>query len=95
MQQLVDEQDVIATLEPKLAALPRPLPAVLEKLTGRPVKTLMFGAFPESVRRIWGVPWSAAREREFRVILALMRVGSRLVPERLRMIPEARAALGI
>ncbi len=95
MQQLVDEQDVIATLEPKLAALPRPLPAVLRKMTGRPVETLMFGAFPESVRRIWGVPWSAAREREFRAILALARVGSRLVPERLRSIPEARAALGV
>ncbi|AYA26337.1 DUF2236 domain-containing protein [Rhodococcus rhodochrous] len=95
MQQLVDEQDVIATLEPKLAALPRPLPAVLRKMTGRPVETLMFGAFPESFRRIWGVPWSAAREREFRAILALARVGSRLVPERLRSIPEARAALGV
>ncbi|WP_241384564.1 oxygenase MpaB family protein [Rhodococcus sp. CH91] len=95
MQRLVDEQDVIATLEPALAALPRPLPALLERLTARPVKTLMFGAFPEPVRQIWGVQWSTAREREFRAILAFMRVGSRLVPERLRMIPEARAALGV
>ncbi|MCD5418121.1 hypothetical protein LRS71_00805 [Rhodococcus pyridinivorans] len=59
------------------------------------MKTLMFGEFPESVRRSWGVPWSAAREREFRAMLALVSVGSRLVPERLRMIPEARAALAI
>ncbi|MEU5843923.1 oxygenase MpaB family protein [Rhodococcus sp. NPDC047139] len=94
MQRLVDEQDVIATLEPRLATLPRPLPALLERLTSRPVKTLMFGAFPEPVRRIWGVSWNTAREREFRALLAAMRVGSRLIPERLRMIPEARAALG-
>jgi len=95
MQQLVDEQDVIATLEPRLAELPRPLPAVLEKLTGRPVKTLMFGAFPEHVRQIWGVPWSAAREREFRALLAFMLLASRTLPARFRMIPEARAALGV
>ena len=95
MQQLVDEQDVIATLEPKLAALPRPLPALLERLTNRPVQTLMFGAFPEHVRQIWGVPWSAAREREFRALLAVVRAASRVLPARVRMIPEARAALEV
>ncbi|MGW0022204.1 oxygenase MpaB family protein [Rhodococcus sp. NPDC003382] len=95
MQQLVDEQDVIATLQPKLAALPRPLPALLELLTGRPVETLMFGAFPEHVRQIWGVPWSPAREREFRALIAILRAAGRVLPARVRMIPEARAALEV
>lgn len=95
MQQLVDEQDVIATLEPKLAALPRPLPALLERLTSRPVKTMMFGTFPPHVREIWDVPWSTAREKEFRALLAFLRVAPRVIPARFRMIPEARTALGI
>ncbi|MDV2475583.1 hypothetical protein F8M49_09630 [Rhodococcus zopfii] len=59
------------------------------------MQTLMFGAFPEHVRQIWGVPWSAAREREFRALLAVVLAASRVLPARVRMIPEARAALEV
>ncbi|MFZ2173114.1 MAG: oxygenase MpaB family protein [Rhodococcus sp. (in: high G+C Gram-positive bacteria)] len=93
LHQLVDEQAVLPLLSPALAALPRPLQVLTDRLTSRPMHTLMFGTFPEPVRQLWGVEWSRFRQAEFTALLAVMRTGSRLLPERVRMVPEALDAL--
>ncbi|MET7769484.1 oxygenase MpaB family protein [Nocardia sp. NPDC005366] len=87
LRRLVDEQSILEL------PLPRPIQVVVDRLAARPVHTLMFGGFPEPIRRLWDVRWTRAREIEYRALLTALRVGSRALPRRLLLVPEARAAL--
>lgn len=51
------------------------------------------GLLPEPVRRRFGLPWSPARERAFRAQIRIARLAHRGLPARLRLFPQARAAL--
>lgn len=93
MHRLIQEQSATPLLGRGVAVLPHRVQLLLIRVTSRPVQTLIFGNFPDHVRRIWGIRWTTARQREFAVLLALIRTCSRLAPERFRLVPEAREAL--
>jgi uncharacterized protein (DUF2236 family) len=72
-----------------LAPTIRHVPGVLF----RPAAVLTAGLLPPSVRDLYGLPWSPARERAFRAEVRLARLANKALPARIRLYPQARAAL--
>lgn len=74
-----------------------PLPGALNALLGRalagPSHTLLFGAFPEAVRRMWRVRWTALDQARYVALLVALRAVTEPLPDRLRMFPPAYRAL--
>lgn len=73
--------------------LPAPLTAVAAHVLARPTHTLVFGAFPERVRRLWGVRWSRLDQARYVAALAALRAVTEPLPDRLRMFPPAYRVL--
>lgn len=78
-----------------LRALPVPGPvrAALGRVLARPTHTLVFGAFPGAVRRLWGVRWSPIDQARYVALLVALRAVTEPLPDRLRMFPPAYRAL--
>lgn len=78
-----------------LRALPLPpLPrAVLGRVMARPADALLFGAFPDPVRRMWGVRWNPLRQASYAATVVALRAATDPLPDRLRMVPTAYRAL--
>jgi uncharacterized protein (DUF2236 family) len=72
-----------AVLSPRIAGLPLPLGGVHRLIT--------YGLLPAPVRALYGVRWSASRERRFLHALRLLRAMRRIAPPRLALWPAARA----
>jgi len=73
--------------------LPAPLPAVLARVLGGPTRTLLFGAFPDEVRRLWRVRWTPLDQARYVAMLAGLRAVTAPLPDHLRMFPRAYRAL--
>jgi len=78
-----------------LAALPLPAPvnAGVRRLLGGPTNTLLFGAFPEGVRRLWRIRWTPFDQARYVALLAALRAVTAPLPDRLRMSPPAYRVL--
>lgn len=77
--------------------IPAPLDAalarVLARVLARPTHTLLFGAFPEPVRRLWRIRWTALDQARYLALLVALRAVTEPLPDRLRMFPPAYRAL--
>lgn len=73
--------------------LPAPINAALARLLAGPTHTLLFGAFPGPVRRIWRVRWSAVDQARYVAMLVALRAVTEPLPDRFRMFPPAFRAL--
>jgi uncharacterized protein (DUF2236 family) len=84
-----------------LRNLPRPeglpIPSPVWKSVGlaasHPAAVLIFGSFPSTIRRRWGVRWTPLHEAEYRAQLIALRTATAPLPARLRMLPYAYRAL--
>jgi uncharacterized protein (DUF2236 family) len=76
-------------LAPTILRPPLPvLPPALVDVLGMPGLTLL----PARLRDEFGIPWSARRDAEARVLSAAVRAWTRVVPGPPRWMPQARAA---
>lgn len=73
--------------------LPGPLDGALRRVLAAPSYTLLFGAFPEQVRRLWRVRWTALDQARYVALLAALRAVTEPLPDRLRMFPPAYRVL--
>ncbi len=72
---------------------PRPVNAALARVLARPSRTLLFGAFPDAVRRVWRVRWTALDQARYVSLLVALRAATEPLPDRLRMFPPAYRVL--
>ena len=74
-----------------------PVPPAARQALGRAVAptagVLVFGAFPDPVRRLWGVRWTVRHQAEYVAFLLATRALAAALPDRLRMVPAAYRAL--
>jgi uncharacterized protein (DUF2236 family) len=75
------------------APLAGPFSQVLGRALARPSHTLLFGAFPEAVRRLWHVRWTGLDQARYVGLLLALRAATEPLPDRLRMFPPAYRAL--
>jgi uncharacterized protein (DUF2236 family) len=73
--------------------VPRPVRAALGLALAGPTRTLVFGAFPEAVRRLWQVRWTPVDQARYVAMLAALRMLTEPLPDRLRMLAPAYRAL--
>lgn len=73
--------------------LPGPVNAALGRLLAAPTHTLLFGAFPEEVRRLWRIRWTAVDQARYVALLVALRAVTEPLPDRLRMFAPAYRAL--
>jgi len=90
----------LVELVPSLQHLPPPfglpIPAPVWELTilpiTHPAHIVLAGSFPPTIRRRWGIRWSALHEIEYQAQIAALRTLDPL-PDRLRMLPYPYRAL--
>lgn len=74
-----------------------PVPRAIARAFGHAVaptaSILVFGAFPEEVRRLWGVRWTVRHQAEYTALLLGGRLVATALPDRLRLLPAAYRAL--
>ena len=68
-----------------------PLPIGLRQLAGS-TRLFTVGLLPPTIRRRYGYPWSARRERALRVISGALRAGLSVLPGVARAFPQANRA---
>lgn len=73
--------------------LPAPVTAALGRLLARPTRAVLFGAFPEEVRRLWGVRWTPLDQARYVALLVALRTVTEPLPDRLLMFPPAYRVL--
>jgi uncharacterized protein (DUF2236 family) len=73
--------------------LPGPVDATLRRALSGPSRTLLFGAFPDAVRRMWRVRWTPFDQLRYVSLLVALRAATEPLPDRLRMFPPAYRAL--
>ncbi len=78
-----------------LRALPLPgvVNAAFRHVLAGPSRTLLFGAFPEPVRRLWRVRWTVLDQARYVALLLALRAATEPLPDRLRMFPPAYCVL--
>ena len=85
---------------PSITAVPHPVPSwavpvanvkVLQRIARPAARLVAFGGLPPQVRERFGIPWTTTEQRRLRAIEASVRRSWRLVPERVRWQPRARA----
>ncbi len=84
---------VLAGAHLRALPVPAPLADALAHLLARPTRTLLFGPFPEPVRRLWGVRWSRLDQARYVAALGALRAATAALPDRLRMFPPAYRVL--
>ena len=70
-------------------ALIRPLTWIPEPLFW-PVDAFTAGLLPPSLRRAFGLPWRTRERLVFRFVICALRLFLPVVPERIRVVPQAR-----
>lgn len=73
--------------------LPSPARRALGRAVAPPIGVVVFGAFPDAVRRLWGVRWTVRHQAEYAGFLLATRALAATLPDRLRMVPAAYRAL--
>ena len=73
--------------------LPGPLTTALGRALAGPTRTLLSGAFPEGVRRLWRVRWTPLDQARYVALLVALRTVTEPLPDRLRMFPPAYRVL--
>jgi uncharacterized protein (DUF2236 family) len=91
------EQSIVDLLRNLPIPAGLPIPPRLWKALGHaishPAHVLILGSFPSTVRRRWGIRWTALHETEYQAQLVVLRTASAPLPDRLRMLPYAYRAL--
>jgi uncharacterized protein (DUF2236 family) len=73
--------------------LPAPAGAALRRVLAGPTHALLFGAFPEPVRRLWGVRWTRLDQARYVALLVGLRAATAPLPDRARMLAPAYRVL--
>lgn len=73
-----------------------PGPPAISSLLSRPLRpwlrSLVYGTYPEVIRARWDIEWSRKDQRRYRWLVKVIRALN-VLPERLRLLPQARAML--
>ena len=72
--------------------VPRPLWALATRTGGPAARDVAVGALPPRVREVCGFGWTDAQQRRFDAFRTVVRRTWPLLPERVRLLPAARAA---
>lgn len=72
--------------------MPQPLWAAATRVGGLSVRDVAVGAMPPRVRELCGFPWTASQQARFDAFRAVVQRAWPLLPERVRLVPVARAA---
>jgi uncharacterized protein (DUF2236 family) len=63
------------------------------RLSYHPLRIVICGSFPSTVRQRWGIQWTRGHEAEYQAQLVVLRSVPASLPERLRTLPYAYRAL--
>lgn len=67
--------------------IPPPLWSLIRGSVSHALHILIVGSFPATVRRRWGLRWTALHEAEYQTQMLALRAATAPLPDRLRMLP--------